>query len=175
MSIKQFNGTYDLKEDRILFRFNTQDDREFRFWLTRFISKGFLNAVDQLIQKGLEQKHNPQIAEVIKDFQQDGLAKTTSTNEAYQGASAFPLGEDPILVVAMNFNLTGDLFSMDFQFSDKRNLNLKLPIASVQKMALLIGKLCNSAQWQINLESLSVPAPQANPTPEPSGGGKLMH
>ena len=54
MSIKQFNGTYDQKEDRLLFRFNTQDDQEFRFWLTRFITKGILGAVDQLIQKGLE-------------------------------------------------------------------------------------------------------------------------
>ena len=42
MSIKQFNGEWVCKEDRVLFRFNTSDDLEFSFWLTRFVLRGLL-------------------------------------------------------------------------------------------------------------------------------------
>ncbi|MBT8519244.1 hypothetical protein G6734_00045 [Polynucleobacter paneuropaeus] len=149
MSIKQFNGVYDKKEDRIFFRFNTHDDQEFRFWLTRFITKGILSAVDQLMQKGLETKHNAQIAEVIKEFQKDTVAKTTKTNENYLGAQNTPLGEHPILVSAMNFNLSGDTFGMDFKLPDNKTLNIKLPTQSMQGMALLLRKLSVNAQWGI--------------------------
>ena len=174
MSIKQFNGTYDLKEDRLLFRFNTQDDQEFRFWLTRFITKGILGAVDQLVQKGLEKKHNPQIAEVIKEFQKEGVAKTTNVNENYLGATSFPLGEEPTLVTAMNFNLTGDVFSMDFKLPDNRNLNIKLPIASVQTMTLLLRKLCEKAQWGA-AEWANEPMILKQTAGQPDSNGGLMH
>ena len=174
MSIKQFNGTYDLKEDRLLFRFNTQDDQEFRFWLTRFITKGILGAVDQLVQKGLEQKHNPQIAEVIKEFQKEGVAKTTNVNENYLGAATYPLGEEPTLVTAMNFNLTGDIFSMDFKLPDNRNLNIKLPIASVQTMTLLLRKLSEKAQWGL-VDDLSAQVASSSPPADTLSSGKLVH
>ena len=149
MSIKQFNGVYDQKEDRILLRFNTHDEQEFRFWLTRFITQGILSAVDQLIQKGLETKHNPQIAEVIKEFQKDGVAKTTKTDENYAGAKNTPLGEAPILVSAMQFNLAGDTFGMEFKLADNKSLNIKLPTQSMQNMALLLRKLSTNAHWAI--------------------------
>jgi hypothetical protein len=174
MSVKQFNGSYDQKEDRLLFRFNTQDDQEIRFWLTRFITKGILGAVDQLIQKRLEQKHNPQIAEVIKEFQKEGLAKTTNVNENYLGAATYPLGEVPTLVTAMNFNLTGDIFSMDFKLPDNRNLNIKLPTAAVQSMALLLIKLCEKAQWGA-AEWANEPVILKQSAGQPDSKGGLIH
>jgi hypothetical protein len=174
MGIKQFNGSYDQKEDRLLFRFNTQDDQEIRFWLTRFITKGILGAVDHLIQRGLEQKHNPQIAEVIKEFQKEGVAKTTNVNENYLGAATYPLGEEPTLVTAMNFNLTGDVFSMDFKLPDNRNLNIKLPTASVQSMALLLRKLCEKAQWGAAEWANEVMVVKQSSAHSDSNGG-LMH
>ena len=33
--IHQFSATFDQKQDRILFCFNTKEEKEFRFWLTR--------------------------------------------------------------------------------------------------------------------------------------------
>ena len=42
MSIKQFNGEWVAREDRVLFRFNTSQDQEFSFWLTRFVVKSLI-------------------------------------------------------------------------------------------------------------------------------------
>ena len=38
MSIKQFNGSYMPNEDRLMFRFNTVEDDEYRFWFTRRVT-----------------------------------------------------------------------------------------------------------------------------------------
>ena len=57
MSIKQFNGNYQAQEDRILFRFNTAEDAEYRFWFTRRITLFILAASTHLIEKQLEKQH----------------------------------------------------------------------------------------------------------------------
>ena len=43
MSIKQFNGEWVAREDRVLFRFNTFEDQEFSFWLTRYVVKSLIH------------------------------------------------------------------------------------------------------------------------------------
>ena len=48
MSIKQFNGEWVCQQDRVLFRFNTSEDQEFNFWLTRYVLKGLLQGAQQL-------------------------------------------------------------------------------------------------------------------------------
>jgi hypothetical protein len=71
----------------------------------------------------------------------------------------------------MNFNLSGEIFSMDFKLPDNRNLNIKLPIASVQTMTLLLRKLCVKAQWEIaSIEPENVSTPSS---PAPSIAGSL--
>jgi hypothetical protein len=68
MSIKQFNGSYVSNEDRLLFRFNTSDDSEYRFWLTRRITLFFLAATDHLVEKQLEKSHSKHTAKAITEF-----------------------------------------------------------------------------------------------------------
>jgi len=174
MGVKQFNASYNKQEDRMVFRFNTHDDQEFLFWFTRFITKAIIDAVDQLIQKNLEQKHNPQIAEVIKDFQSDGVKKTTKMDESYAGATNYPFGKEPILVTALNFHLMGDVFSMDFKLIDQKNVNIKLPIASTQKMALLLRTLCERAQWGVSEQESDTVIPNVDSGTK-AGPSGLMH
>jgi hypothetical protein len=149
MGIKQFNATYSKQEDRITFRFNTDEDQEFVFWFTRFITKGIINAVDQLIQKNFEKKHNAQIAEVIKEFQREGVEKNTKLDDSYLGATHYPLGKDPVLVSSINFQLNGNIFSINFVLTDNKNLNINLPIEATEKITFLLRRLAELAQWAI--------------------------
>jgi hypothetical protein len=70
MSIKQFNGEWVCQQDRVLFRFNTSEDQEFSFWLTRYVLKGLLQGAQQLSVQALAQVHPPQVAQVMQSFQQ---------------------------------------------------------------------------------------------------------
>jgi len=65
MSIKQLNGSYIPNEDRILFRFSTVDNCEYRFWFTRRITLFLLAATEHLVEKQLEQHHPPSTAREI--------------------------------------------------------------------------------------------------------------
>lgn len=152
MSVKQFNGTYFNQEDRILLRFNTVDESEFRLWLTRFMTSHFLKAVRQLVQKKLERQHNPQVAQVLQEFQEDGLKQATNFQETYEPASRLPLGEEAILVTGLNLTTEGEFFSIDFLLMNQKNLNLKIPVQAVQALALLLDQLQEKAGWKINLD-----------------------
>jgi len=150
MTIKQFNGHYDLREDRILFKFNTHQDSEYRLILTRFIVEKILQAVTRLIQNSLEKTHNAQIAKVIQEFQDDGVEKSANLSQQYLGAQNLPLGESPLLVTGMRLSYADSQFLIGFQLANNKTLNTKLSKENTQTMSFLLKKLAQKANWQVN-------------------------
>ena len=69
MTIKQFNGSYSANEDRILFRFNTQNQEEYRFWFTRRVTLFILAATSHLLSKKLEQTHSADAVKALNEFE----------------------------------------------------------------------------------------------------------
>ena len=147
MSIKQFNATYIRQEDRVLFRLSTQEGTEFRLWLTRLISMNMLGAIRQVIQKDLEKKHNPQVAQVIQEFQEERIKKTANFREPYKQASKLPLGSDPILVMGFNIGHKNGQFAFTFKLHGDKNLNLQLPSHAVQSLISLLEQMEIKASW----------------------------
>jgi hypothetical protein len=153
MGVKQFNASYDKQEDRIFFRFNTQEQSEFRFWLTLFITKNILSAIDQLVTKSLEKKHNAQIAQVIHEFQDEAIAKTTDLKAPYEGAQTFPLGEAPILVTGFSVAEKDEIFFFTFNLIGGKSVNMQLPATATQSMALLLRTLGSANNhWHVGFE-----------------------
>ena len=150
MTIKQFNGHYDLREDRILFKFNTHQDSEYRLILTRFIVEKILQAVTRLIHNSLEKTHNAQIAKVIQEFQDDGVEKSANLSQQYLGAQNLPLGESPLLVTGMRLSYADSQFLIGFQLANNKTLNTKLSKENTQTMSFLLKKLAQKANWQVN-------------------------
>jgi hypothetical protein len=174
MGVKQFNASYDKQEDRIFFRFNTQDQSEFRFWLTLFITKNILAAIDQLITKSLEKKHNAQIAQVIHDFQDEAIAKTTDLKSPYEGAQTFPLGEVPILVTGFSVSEKDGIFFFTFNLLGGKSVNMQLPTAATQSMALLLRKLGSSNKHWLMLHEVPNLTDHQE-APEESSPKKQLH
>ena len=168
MTIKQFNGSYLTHEDRLLFRFNTIDDAEFRFCFTRRVTLFILGATAHLLTKHLEKTHSPETAAAITEFQKEALKEQVSKQasqqgeakgeqgrqvgaEAYQAASNYPIGADPLLVMDVKCELSkdgeADVLSMDFVLPGGANLNLKLGGPTLQAMCLLLDQLRETAAW----------------------------
>jgi hypothetical protein len=124
-----------------------------------------LIAVHQLVQKKLERQHTPQIAQVLQEFQEDGLKQATNFQEEYQPASKHPLGEEALLVTGLNLTMEGDFFSIDFLLINQQNLNLKIPVQAVQALALLLDQLQGSAGWKIDLDDPPLVQPNTETTP----------
>ena len=156
MTIKQFNATYLVPDDRLLFRFNTIEDAEYRFWLTRRLTLFILAATQHLIVKGLEQTHSPQAAKAIAQFGKEAMqigpsTQAVSQSDAYQAASNYPLGSDPLLVIDAKCTLEKqgqeDALSLDLVLPGGANINLKMAGPTLQAMCGLLNQLREHAQW----------------------------
>jgi hypothetical protein len=151
MTIRQFNGSYIASDDRIILRFNTTNDQEYRFWFTRRITQFIISATEHLVEKQLEKKHEKPIAKAISEFKVEVAHKTANFNTEYQSATKFPLGGDPILVIDAKCAILKyeeeDILSLDLIMPNQKKLNLKLVQAASQTMCVLLQKLNDQANW----------------------------
>lgn len=156
MTIKQFNATYLAPDDRLLFRFNTNEDSEFRFWFTRRVTLFILAATAHLVLKNLEQTHSPEAAKAIADFGKDASQisqRGDNQNESnqYQPGNHYPLGADPLLVMDVKCSLEKvgleDLLSLDLVLPGGANINLKMAGSLLQAMCVLLNHLREHASW----------------------------
>ena len=168
MSIKQINAAYLVNEDRILLRFNTPEEAEYRFWITRRIGLFMLVATTHLLTKQLEQSHAPDTAKAIDAFEKEALVEASkianATSNEYQSGIHFPLGAEPILVMDVSCSLlqnnatevsksaaltdgNHEIISIDFALPGGANLNLKLASTMVRAITLLLDQLRQQAGW----------------------------
>jgi hypothetical protein len=168
VSIKQINAAYLVNEDRILLRFNTPAEAEYRLWITRRIGLFMLVATTHLLTKQLEQSHAPDTAKAIDAFEKEALVEASkianTTPNEYQSGIQFPLGAEPILVMDVSCSLlqnnasnnsnsdaitssNQDIISIDFALPGGANLNLKLASNMVRAITLLLDQLRQQAGW----------------------------
>jgi hypothetical protein len=168
VSIKQINATYLPHEDRILLRFNTPEEAEYRLWITRRITLFILAASTHLLSKQLEQLHTPEAAKGIDAFEKEALVEASkianSTTVEYQSGIQFPLGSESILVMDVSCSLlqnnasdagnsngitsgNHEIISIDFSLPGGANLNLKLASTMVHVITLLLDQLRQQAGW----------------------------
>jgi hypothetical protein len=156
MTIKQLNATYLAADDRLLFRFNTVEDKEFRFWFTRRVTLFILAATQHLIVKSLEQTHSPEAAKALAEFGKEAVHISKGDQgeprvDGYVPANQYPLGADPVLVVDVKCALEKqgqeEVLSMDLLLPGNANINLKLAGPILQAMCILLNQLREHAVW----------------------------
>jgi len=168
MTIKQFNASYLVNEDRILFRFNTQDKAEYRLWLTRRVTLFILVATSHLLQKKLEKTHSSDAAKALNEFGKQAILETAKqakdASNDFEPGITFPIGADPLLVMDVTCSLTkngeklaflersndgqiDDNLSIDFLLPGRANLNLKLSENLMQAMTILLDQIRQNAGW----------------------------
>lgn len=154
MSIKQLNASYLLQEDRIVFRINTEAKEEYIFLFTRRAALFILAASEHLVEKQLEQRHDPATAKAVADFEKKGLVDSGAAGPEFEAGETFPLGQSPLLVLEVTCSIAepdqagGEpVFSIDFVLANDQKINLKLPKLMLIAMRLLLENLCDQASW----------------------------
>jgi hypothetical protein len=156
------------QEDRILLRFNTPEEAEYRLWITRRISLFIMAAATHLLTQKLEQMHTAETAKAIDAFEKEALIEASkianTTPNEYQSGIQFPLGSEPILVIDVSCSLlqnnaidssnsdavtssNHEIISIDFALPGGANLNLKLASTMVRAINLLLDQLRQQAGW----------------------------
>ena len=171
MSIKQFNGEWVCQQYRVLFRFNTSEDQEFNFWLTRYVLKGLLQGAQQLTVQALEQVHTPQVAQVMQTFQQASVKQQLNFAETFQVAKEKPMGDVPLLVTGLLLNQQGEVVTLKFDLESGKSVQVQMNPSVLHVMLALLDKLQGIAQWGVGLAA----ADDANSSPASPSAPPLMH
>lgn len=149
MSIRQFTGGYFPNDDRIIFRFNTVDQSEYKLWLTRRITHFILISTGKFIEKEYK-KLTPSVENVISDIHQSEK-QPTNFSKPYEPGVQHPIGGDAVLVIDARCQMIKveeqDIFSLDFILPGGGNLNLKLTVLVMKSLLLLLEELNVQAKW----------------------------
>lgn len=148
MSIKQLNVKYFPNEERILFRMNTIDNCEYKFWLTRRVTHIILQAAGQFIEKEFVKKV-PSVEGVISESNK--ADQQACFGEAFEPGQQYPLGVDALLIMDAKCEVEKsgeeDVFSLDLVLPGGGNVNLKLATPIMKKVTLLLEEANTQAQW----------------------------
>jgi hypothetical protein len=183
MSIRQLNANYVPEEDRVMLRFTTGSQEEYRFWLTRLVVSALLDQTQALAVKALEQQVSVHQAKAIAQFKQQTLQQTATFTQ-FEGATRFPLGAEPVLVRSVQAQGDGIASVFVWALPRGQQLTLNLNEDLLGKLQLLMQKMNEAAHWAIGVLA-AAPAfatasvPGASPEQDELTGGaqppKVLH
>lgn len=153
--VKEINGKYISEEDRILLRIKTNINEEYRFWLTRNITKILIiemnkHIFEQQATKLLEQEY----------FSDDNSSKTvksklmqeiTPLKNQYVSSDILPLGAEPILIhkleLRKHHNNHNIYYVLTLKLSAGIEINCPIQLDILNSVQNLIEKLTSMAGW----------------------------
>ena len=172
--IHQFSATFDQKQDRILFCFNTKEEKEFRFWLTRRNIINFLKTIP---------RHSDQSKKIISDIEKSqAFRKQTSNNETekadvsqneysknlpikqqnleifeekklrmseFKTGKIFPIGQEAILVKEIHCKLVNKVQELNFYLDNNQKVNFSLSLDTFLSLHSLLELTAQKANWDI--------------------------
>lgn len=149
---------HDERQDRLLLRLNTQDQQEFRFWLTRRMTFLMLPAIEQsavrleAAQPGVAATdvHSQQL---LTELKRDAFLKEADFATPFESrARHWPLGPEPMLITDIHLTVKPK-GALEISFEDKsdpghiRSCQLHLQVSLVHGMLHLIQQAKEKAQW----------------------------
>lgn len=178
MNIHQLSVQHDERQDRLLLRLNTQDQREFRFWLTRRMTLRLMPAIEQsavrleAAQPGVAATDVPS-QHMLTEFKRDAFLKKADFATPFENrATEWPLGAEPLLITDAHLTIQPS-GALEISFEDKsdpvqaRACQLHLQVSLVHGLVHLIQQACEKAEWGSGRRSVNIGDTVPAPTPEP--------
>ena len=168
--IKQFSASFDKIQDRLLLRFNTTQDQEFSFWITRrkvidFLqtmprnseqSKEIISKIEnsaklhkQKYASGTETSSFSSNIEKNEKISEINIKKQDLMPEFKRG-SIFPTGEQAVLVKELQCKLVKKTYSIQFYLENNKKVNFSLSLDTFLSLHSLLEMTAKKADWNIN-------------------------
>jgi len=158
MNIHQLSVNHDERQDRLLLRLNTQDQQEFRFWLTRRMTLRLMPAIEQsavrleAAQPGVAATDAP-AQHLLTELKRDAFLKKADFATPFENrATQWPLGAEPLLITDAHLTIKPN-GALEISFEDKsdpaqaRACQLNLQVSLVHGMVHLIQQAIEKAEW----------------------------
>lgn len=151
MRIRQLQVACDQLQDRLLLRISTQDDEEYRIWLTRRFLRDLWPHLSRLAGKQAVK------APVITELPDDDPAhfETPFSDEN----ATFPLGSTPLLSSEVKVDTLGDgTFNLTFREVRERSFQLALNGELLQTLCTMLRAGAEHALWDLALDDVPATA-----------------
>lgn len=167
MQLQQINVSYDSLQDRLLLRFSTDQQVEYRMWITRRMLKGLWPGLVQLMTNTpmARQQAQPEAKRAVVEFQREQALAQTKFGKHYDGETMQPaLPGEPILVFGLRMRPSPE-GGHDIEFAPKvgQGVHLRLQDAMVHALAKLLQDSVSVTDWDLRLELPAVFVAQAGP------------
>lgn len=179
----QMQLSYVSTEDRLLFRLNTKERQEFRFWMTRRYVGILWHTLNQLLSKpdpvheaDVPEKgpvlHDPLVESAMKEIKHQEMVSQADFKTQYQESSYLPLGETPSLLFSVGIKPNPEGQAMICMHPEKgEGIEMVLNEQILHSLCQLIIDTTSKADWKLNFAFLprggsEGPAPEG---PKPQG------
>ncbi len=154
MQIRQLQVACDQLQDRLLLRISTQDDEEYRIWLTRRFLRELWPHLSRLA--GKQSAATPIVGDLPGD-------DAVNFDELFSDQNAtFPLGSTPLLSSEVKVDTLSDgTFNLSFREGRERSFQLALDGDLLQTLCAMLRAGAEHAQWNLGLDD----APATASTP----------
>lgn len=157
-SIHQMQMSFVPVQDRLLFRLNTTDHAEFRFWLTRrYVKLLWATLLQQL--ESAQPYQNPDIRATVAALEHQQVIATTDFKTAYQEPENkhFPLGEEPILAARLQFKQHPQGTQILCIHPDKgQGLEIGVDQRLMHSLCSLLSQCVKNTDWDLKFEFSTV-------------------
>ena len=156
MQLHQINVAYDSLQDRLLLRFSTAEQVEYRMWITRRLLKGLWPGLLQLLGNTpmARQQQAPEAKRAVMAFQREQALAQTRFGKDYEGERmAAAQDGDPMLVFGLRMRPNPE-GGHDIEFLPKQGpgVHIRLQDAMVHALAKLLQDAIRSTDWDLKLE-----------------------
>ena len=170
-SLNQMQMLYHPEEDRILFRVNTTDQKEYRFWLTRryvhllyrVLSEHVASDPDVSLQGSREAQ------QAVMQFKKEQVMEKANFAEPFKDQAEYPLGPDALLAFKITANKQGDQLHLGIHPKDRQGISIVINREINTTLTQLLVGTVAKAEWRIDFQQREAGSPgsvDASPGPD---------
>jgi hypothetical protein len=157
-AISQMQMLYVPEEDRVLFRVNSADKKQFRLWLTRRYTLLILKILKthMAADPDISIQATPEAKEAIQSFKQEKAMQGANFEEKFKEDDAeMPLGDDVPLAYRLNYRMEGEILHLGIEPKLGQGVTLAINRDINTSLTRLISVAAKKAEWHLaNLPNL---------------------
>ncbi len=151
-AISQIQMMYNAEEDRILFRVNSTDHLEFRFWITRRFAGLLLKVLKQHQETDPDvmTQPTPEAKEALASFKQEkAMGQADFSRKFDEEENKRPLGDAPHLAFKLNYNIKDGNLQLGIHPKEGQGISLALNQDLNATLTKLLLSAESKAGWRL--------------------------
>lgn len=149
-AISQMQLLFVPEEDRVLFRVNSADGMQVRFWLTR----RYIQLMQRALRTHLDAdpdvsaQATPDAKQAVQSFKQEQAVQGADFQKQFnEQATHLPLGDSVLLAFRLNYRVEKDILHLGIEPKEGQGVNLAINRDINASMSRLIETAVTQAQW----------------------------